>query len=117
MQDRQAVAPDNTAVRTALWRALHMEVDSPPHVIEDDIGLSFPLAGGTDPYRTWDADLPDELLTLCNHGSTMVSDYCQLDPEQVPAAVTVIHERGESAVDDCALLEELLSLYDKPEQG
>ncbi|HEX5461641.1 MAG TPA: class I SAM-dependent methyltransferase [Steroidobacteraceae bacterium] len=34
-----APAPDNTAVRVALWRALHMEVDSPPHVLEDDIGL------------------------------------------------------------------------------
>ena len=34
-----ASAPDNTAVRVVLWRALHMEVDSPPHVLEDDIGL------------------------------------------------------------------------------
>lgn len=31
--------PDNTAVRTALWRALHLLVDAPPHVIEDSIGL------------------------------------------------------------------------------
>jgi len=31
--------PDPTAVRTALWRALHLLVDSPPHVLEDDIGL------------------------------------------------------------------------------
>jgi methyltransferase (TIGR00027 family) len=31
--------PDNTAVRVALWRALHLEVDPPPHVIEDAIGL------------------------------------------------------------------------------
>jgi len=34
-------APDNTAVRTALWRALHVEVDSPPHVFEDEIGLKL----------------------------------------------------------------------------
>ena len=27
--------PDNTAVRTALWRALHVEADAPPHVFED----------------------------------------------------------------------------------
>ena len=33
--------PDNTAVRTALWRALHVEVDSPPHVLEDVIGLQL----------------------------------------------------------------------------
>jgi methyltransferase (TIGR00027 family) len=31
--------PDNTAVRTALWRALHLEVDAPPHVLEDRVGL------------------------------------------------------------------------------
>lgn len=31
--------PDNTSVRTALWRALHMQVDAMPHIIEDDIGL------------------------------------------------------------------------------
>ena len=31
--------PDSTAVRTALWRALHLEVDAPPHVLDDRIGL------------------------------------------------------------------------------
>jgi methyltransferase (TIGR00027 family) len=33
--------PDSTAVRTALWRALHVEVDAPPHVIDDRIGLQL----------------------------------------------------------------------------
>jgi len=33
------VAPDGTAVRVALWRALHARVDPPPHVLEDEIGL------------------------------------------------------------------------------
>jgi methyltransferase (TIGR00027 family) len=33
--------PDRTAVRTALWRALHLEVDSAPHVLHDDIGLKL----------------------------------------------------------------------------
>jgi methyltransferase (TIGR00027 family) len=39
--------PDNTAVRTALWRALHVQADPPPHVFEDDIGLKLaaPEAG------------------------------------------------------------------------
>jgi methyltransferase (TIGR00027 family) len=41
MTDEQKVAPDNTAVRTALWRALHLEADSPPHVFEDDVGLKI----------------------------------------------------------------------------
>ncbi|HLF77659.1 MAG TPA: class I SAM-dependent methyltransferase [Dehalococcoidia bacterium] len=34
-----AEVPDNTAARVALWRALHVQVDQPPHVIEDEIGL------------------------------------------------------------------------------
>jgi methyltransferase (TIGR00027 family) len=33
--------PDDTAVRTALWRALHVEVDAPPHVLDDTIGLKI----------------------------------------------------------------------------
>ena len=37
----KAAAPDSTAVRVALWRALHVEVDAPPHVLEDTIGLSL----------------------------------------------------------------------------
>ena len=32
-------APDSTAVRVALWRALHVELDPLPHVLEDEIGL------------------------------------------------------------------------------
>jgi len=34
-----SLAPDTTAVRVALWRAMHVQVDSPPHVLEDEIGL------------------------------------------------------------------------------
>lgn len=47
MQDQQVAEPDNTAVRVALWRALHVEVDAPPHVFEDVIGLQLaaPEAG------------------------------------------------------------------------
>lgn len=35
------MAPDSTAVRVALWRALHVEADPPPHVLEDEIGLQL----------------------------------------------------------------------------
>jgi methyltransferase (TIGR00027 family) len=49
MPDKQVVAPDNTALRTALWRALHLEVDSPPHVFEDAVGLK--LASPEDGWR------------------------------------------------------------------
>jgi methyltransferase, putative, TIGR00027 family len=33
--------PDNTALRTALWRALHVLTDSKPYVIEDTIGYDL----------------------------------------------------------------------------
>jgi len=33
--------PDNTAVRTALWRALHIQVDAKPYIIEDEVGLKL----------------------------------------------------------------------------
>ena len=36
-----AVQPDSTAVRTALWRALHVEIDAPPHILEDQVGLQL----------------------------------------------------------------------------
>jgi methyltransferase (TIGR00027 family) len=39
MQGGLTATPDSTAVRVALWRALHVQVDSPPHVLEDEIGL------------------------------------------------------------------------------
>ncbi|MFG2503799.1 class I SAM-dependent methyltransferase [Streptomyces sp. NPDC048441] len=37
--------PDSTAVRVALWRALHVQADPPPHVIEDEIGLLLAAPG------------------------------------------------------------------------
>jgi methyltransferase (TIGR00027 family) len=45
---QQAAAPDSTAVRVALWRALHVQVDAPPHVLEDQIGLRL-----VDPEEGW----------------------------------------------------------------
>jgi methyltransferase (TIGR00027 family) len=41
------VAPDSTAARVALWRALHVRIDPPPHVLKDEIGLEL-LAPGED---------------------------------------------------------------------
>mgnify|MGYP001552821437 CR=1 FL=1 len=38
MSDKQDEAPDSTAARVALWRALHVELDPPP-VLDDTIGL------------------------------------------------------------------------------
>jgi methyltransferase (TIGR00027 family) len=41
--------PDQTAVRVALWRAMHVLVDPPPHVLEDETGLR--LAAPADGWR------------------------------------------------------------------
>lgn len=38
--------PDSTAVRVALWRALHVELDPPPHVLSDTIGLRMIAPAG-----------------------------------------------------------------------
>ncbi|MBV6306109.1 class I SAM-dependent methyltransferase [Candidimonas humi] len=51
--DKEAEIPDNTAVRTALWRALHVQADAPPHVFEDEVGLK--LVAPDDDWR----DRPD----------------------------------------------------------
>ncbi len=48
-EEQPIAAPDSTAVRVALWRALHVEVDPPPHVLEDEIGLK--LAAPDDGWR------------------------------------------------------------------
>jgi methyltransferase (TIGR00027 family) len=48
MSDERPPAPDSTAVRVALWRALHVQVDPPPHVLEDEIGLQL-----ADPDADW----------------------------------------------------------------
>ena len=37
--DQTTVAADPTAARVALWRALHVQLDARPHVIDDEEGL------------------------------------------------------------------------------
>ncbi|HEX7452356.1 MAG TPA: hypothetical protein VF294_08730, partial [Polyangiaceae bacterium] len=39
--DQQPVAPESTAVRVALWRAMHAQIDPLPHVLEDEVGLQL----------------------------------------------------------------------------
>jgi len=41
MPDEQTPRPDSTAVRVALWRAMHVQIDPSPHVLEDEIGLAL----------------------------------------------------------------------------
>jgi methyltransferase (TIGR00027 family) len=47
-QNKKTTEPDNTAVRTALWRALHVQVDAKPSILEDETGLQL-----IDPPGDW----------------------------------------------------------------
>jgi len=55
LPDTRAAQPDSTAARVALWRALHVEIDAPPHVLEDQIGLQL-LAPDKDWRQRGDMD-------------------------------------------------------------
>lgn len=61
MHGERDVAPDSTAVRVALWRAVHVQLDPPPHVFEDEIGLE--LAAPDDGWRR----RPDMDLLATSH--------------------------------------------------
>ncbi|GGK74187.1 class I SAM-dependent methyltransferase [Mangrovihabitans endophyticus] len=50
MPAEKTKVPDETAVRVALWRALHVRTDPPPHVIADEVGLRL-VAPGEDWHR------------------------------------------------------------------
>ncbi len=41
MNEKSKFLPDSTAVRVALWRALHVLSDAPPHVLVDTVGLQL----------------------------------------------------------------------------
>ena len=45
--------PEPTAVRVALWRAMHIQVDQPPHVLCDEVGVQLAA-----PDQGW-RDRPD----------------------------------------------------------
>src|SRR4051812_9130538 len=47
---KEQIAPESSAVRVALWRALHVQVDARPHVLEDETGLE--LAAPADDWRS-----------------------------------------------------------------
>lgn len=41
MNPQPTKIPDHTAVRVALWRALHVQLDAKPHILEDEVGLQL----------------------------------------------------------------------------
>lgn len=45
MTEQPEAGPDGTAVRVALWRALHALADAPPHVLVDEVGLRLAAPG------------------------------------------------------------------------
>lgn len=91
MADEPSLVPDSTAVRVALWRAMHLHVDSPPHVFVDEIGarLAAPERGwrarddmdpdATGPFRAghvaWARFVEDLVLQRASQG---VSQYVVL---------------------------------------
>ncbi|TXC99753.1 class I SAM-dependent methyltransferase [Streptomyces sp. ISID311] len=58
MPEQITAEPSSTAVRTALWRALHVQHDAPPAVFDDELGLRLADPGG-DWRRRPDMD-PDD---------------------------------------------------------
>jgi methyltransferase (TIGR00027 family) len=103
--------PDSSAVRVALWRAMHVQVDPPPHVIEDEIGLQL-AAPDADWRRRPDMDeqatarirasivararfIEDLVTSEANHGVSQyvllgagLDTFAQRRPE-IAAALTV----------------------------
>ncbi len=39
--DNKAIAPEHTAVRVSLWRALHVLLDPAPHIFTDEVGVKL----------------------------------------------------------------------------
>ncbi len=54
---KKTAEPDNTALRTALWRALHVQIDEKPHILEDEIGFRL-----IQPEKDWQ-ERPDMKYT------------------------------------------------------
>ncbi|WP_051054538.1 class I SAM-dependent methyltransferase [Frankia sp. QA3] len=46
MHGQRTAGPDSTAVRVALWRAAHVQLDPPPHVFADEVGLRLAAPDG-----------------------------------------------------------------------
>jgi methyltransferase (TIGR00027 family) len=82
MDEEPAGAPDQTAVRVALWRAMHVLVDPPPHVLEDEVGLRLAA-----PDAGW-RDRPDmdPVFTSGFRGSIVVRFIEDLVAEQAAGA-------------------------------
>lgn len=81
MTESGAAQADSTAVRTALWRALHVLIDDRPHVHDDMLGLR--IAGVDDDWRRRPDMDPDR--TRANRASIVA---------RARAAEDALHESG-----------------------
>jgi O-methyltransferase involved in polyketide biosynthesis len=50
----EQTAAEGSAVRVAFWRALHVQFDPPPHVLDDEVGLTLAA-----PDEDWRRRRPD----------------------------------------------------------
>ena len=80
MEQGKKVEPDHTAVRVALWRAMHVLVDAPPHVLEDEIG--FRLIAPTDDWRQrpdMDAEATKRIRASIVARSRFIEDFVEAE--------------------------------------
>jgi hypothetical protein len=68
----------------------------------DAILYAFPFGGGNGQYGTWWADLPGEVMDLVGN-----DEYAYFEGERLKTALELISLRGEVAIEDCALIDEL----------
>jgi methyltransferase (TIGR00027 family) len=87
MAETLKLEPDHTAVRTALWRALHIEIDPPPHVLEDRVGLQLaaPEAGWQgrpDMHPQWTAPFRASIVARARFIEDLIAEQAALGVEQ-----------------------------------
>lgn len=85
------VAAEHTAVRVALWRALHLRADPPPYVMEDEIGLRLVDSG--DGWR----DRPDMDVHATRHTRASIVARARFVED-------LVVERAEEGVDQYVVL-------------
>jgi methyltransferase (TIGR00027 family) len=80
-------APESTAVRVSLWRAMHVLVDSPPHVLDDEVGLRLVAPGDgwrdrPDMDPRWTGPFRAAIVARARFIEDLVSDRAEHDVTQ-----------------------------------
>jgi methyltransferase (TIGR00027 family) len=87
MQEKTAAVPDQTAVRVALWRALHVEVDPAPHVVEDEVGLKLAAPDENwrqrpDMHPQWTSQFRASIVARARFIEDLVAEEAKLGVDQ-----------------------------------